>query len=126
MENGNSLLVSTMKDGPALPALGPRALLLYHFCRLQLPGIDLAPEACARHLGRTFAIYTSKAWAAAAWDAYLDKLYPLDWFLTAACLESKPKAWETLFASRAGRSDCLLLDALRDACLDFLSKRLLL
>jgi RNA polymerase sigma factor (sigma-70 family) len=102
-----------MKDGPAAPALGPRALLLYHFCRLQLPVIDLAPAVCARHLERTFAIYQSKAGAAASWDAYLDNLYPLDWFLTAACLEGKPKAWEVLFASRAGRSDCLLMDALR-------------
>jgi RNA polymerase sigma factor (sigma-70 family) len=90
-----------------------RALLVYHFCRLQLPSIELAAEVCARHLERTFAIYRSKAGAAASWDAYLDALYPLDWFLTAACLESNPRAWEALFASRAGRSDCLLTDALR-------------
>jgi RNA polymerase sigma factor (sigma-70 family) len=102
-----------MKDGPALPALGPRALLLYHFCRLQLSAIDLAPEVYVRHLERTFGIYKSKAGAGATWDAYLDNLYPLDWFVTAACLEGNPRAWEALFASRAGRSDCLLLDALR-------------
>src|SRR5262245_14623505 len=111
--NDNRLLVSTMKDRPALPALGPRALLLYHFCRLQLPAIDLTPDACARHLERTFAIHKSKTGQAATWDNYFDNLYPLDWFVTAACLEGKPRAWDALFASRAGRSDCLLMDALR-------------
>src|SRR5437868_4387472 len=102
-----------MKDGPAASALGSRALLLYHFCRLQFPTIELSPEVAARHLQRTFAIYQSKAGASATWDTYLDTLYPLDWFLAAACLEGKPRAWEALFAARAGRSDCLLLDALR-------------
>src|SRR5579862_3042367 len=86
--------------------------LLYHFCRLQLPAIDLSPAACARHLQRTFALFQTKA-AAATWDAYLNNLYPLDWFLASACLEGQARAWEVLFASRAGRSDCLLMDALR-------------
>ena len=98
-----------MKDGPG----GPRVELLYHFCRVQLSSIDLSPAGGASHLQRTFAIYQAKAGAAATWDAYLDNIYPLDWFLAAACLEGKPRAWEVLFASRAGRSDCLLLDALR-------------
>jgi hypothetical protein len=80
---------------------------------LQLPALDLSPEVCARHLQRTFAIYESKAGTSAKWDTYLDNSYPLDWFLAAACLEGKQRAWEVLFASRAGRSDCLLLDALR-------------
>src|SRR5207249_233262 len=30
-----------------------------------------------------------------------------------ACLEGNRAAWEQLFASRAGRADCLLVDALR-------------
>ena len=100
-----------MKDGQA--PLGPRVELLYYFCRLQLPGIDLSAEACARNLRRTFELFRSKGNAAASWDSYLDNLYPLDWFIACACLEGKPRAWEVLFASRAGRSDCLLLDALR-------------
>jgi RNA polymerase sigma factor (sigma-70 family) len=102
-----------MKQRTAAPSLGPRSELVYHFCRLQLPAIDLGPAAAARHLQRTFAIYQAKAGAGASWQAYLDNLYPLDWFLASACLESKSAAWEQLFAARAGRSDCLLMDALR-------------
>src|SRR5437868_15159005 len=98
-----------MKDSPPVP----RWLLLYHFCRLQLPAIDLDAAAASRHLSRVYAIYQARAGDAAFWDAYLDNLYPLDWFLAAACLEGLPSAWELLFAARAGRSDCLLIDALR-------------
>jgi RNA polymerase sigma factor (sigma-70 family) len=105
-------------DRPAADALGPRLELLYHFCRLQLPAVDLASSVCARHLQRTFGLYQAKAGAAkaeagASWDAYLANLYPLDWYLACACLEGKPQAWELLFAARAARSDCLLMDALR-------------
>jgi hypothetical protein len=99
---------------PAAPAeLGPRAELLYHFCRLQLPAVNLAPQTCDRHLQRTFQIYQRKSGAAATWDNYLDNLYPLDWFVASACLEANQRAWDVLFAARAGRTDCLLLDALR-------------
>ena len=94
-------------------ALGPRAELLYCFCRLQLPAVNLAPERCGHHLQRTFEIYRKKVAAPLTWDTYLDHLYPLDWFLASACLEGNRPAWEQLFASRAGRSDCLLMDALR-------------
>ena len=87
--------------------------LLYHFCRLQLPDIDLSAAACERHLRRTFGLHQAKAGAASTWQAYLDNLYPLDWFLDCACLEGNARAWEHLFAARAGRTDCLLMDALR-------------
>ena len=87
--------------------------LLYYFCRLQLPAVRLTSEACGKHLQRTFALYQRKAGAAATWPAYLENLYPLDWFVASACLEGNTPAWEYLFAARAGRSDCLLLDALR-------------
>src|SRR5476651_1826622 len=70
---------------------GPRVEILYYFCRLQMPSVDLPPTR----------------------EAYLDHLYPLDWFLASACLEGNRSAWDHLFASRAGRSDCLLMDALR-------------
>src|SRR5439155_15446826 len=62
---------------------------------------------------RTFEVYQAKENAVASWEDYLDNLYALDWFITAACLEGSTQAWECLFAARAGRSDCLLVDALR-------------
>ena len=102
-----------MTDGTQKPGLSPRAALLYHFCRLQLPAIDLSAEAAASHLRRTFSLWQGKTEASGNWDDYLTNLYPLDWFLSSACLEGKPKAWEALFAARAGRTDCLLVDALR-------------
>jgi RNA polymerase sigma factor (sigma-70 family) len=80
---------------------------------LQLPMVNLSPERCQQHLQRTFAIFQKKNETPITWDAYLDHLYPLDWFLASACLEGDRHAWEHLFASRAGRSDCLLMDALR-------------
>ncbi len=92
---------------------GPRADLLYCFCRLQMPGVDLPVERCVHHLERTFRVFEKKAEDSVTWDAYLDHLYPLDWFLASACIEGNRTAWELLFASRAGRSDCLLMDALR-------------
>ncbi len=92
---------------------GPRVELLYYFCRLQLPAVNLPPERCQQHLQRTFELYQKKVETPLAWEAYLDNLYPLDWFLASACLEGNRSAWEQLFASRAGRSDCLLMDALR-------------
>ena len=90
-----------------------RQALLYHFCRLQLPAVGLAPGAAERHLKRTFDIHRAKAAGAASWEAFLDNLYPLDWFLASACLEGDNRAWETLFAARTSRADCLLIDALR-------------
>jgi hypothetical protein len=92
---------------------GPQVALLYHFCRLQLPGIALAQDAYERHLQRTFALYQGKAGANGSWHTYLENLYPLDWFVACACLEGNGRAWEHLFAARAGRTDTLLLDALR-------------
>lgn len=101
-----------MREG-ASAAPGGRVDLLYAFCRLQLPAINLPPAACARHLERTFQLYRSKAQGPPSWDRYLDNFYPLDWFIASACMEGLTRAWEYLFAARAGRSDCLLMDALR-------------
>ncbi len=93
--------------------LDSRQTLLYHFCRLQMPGVALSPATFGRHLQRTFDLYRAKAGATANWDAYLDNFYPLDWFLASACLEGNHQAWETLFVARTSRADCLLIDALR-------------
>lgn len=89
-----------------------RLALLYHFCRLQLPAVALSLAATERHLRRTFELYQHKE-PKADWDRFLDNLYPLDWFLASACLEGDGRAWETLFAARTSRADCLLIDALR-------------
>src|SRR5581483_4021977 len=87
--------------------------LLYHFCRLQLPAVALSSAVLDRHLQRTYDLYRGKAGAAASWPAFLDNLYPLDWYVACACLEGDGRAWEYLFAARASRADCLLVDALR-------------
>lgn len=89
-----------------------RRALLYHFCRMQLPAVALAPAAFDRHLDRTFTLFRRKN-PDAAFPAYLDALYSLDWYLCCACVEGDGRAWELLFAARTGRSDCLLVDALR-------------
>lgn len=93
--------------------LGLQAELLFAFCRMQLPAVAISSDACSRHLERTFELFRSKVDAEAKWSTYLDHLYPVDWFLASACIEGDGRAWEALFAARAGRSDCLLLDALR-------------
>jgi len=93
---------------------GPRAELLYYFCRLQLPTVALAAAQCDQHLQRSFLLFRGKEGGAdVAPETYLDNLYPLDWYVAVACLEGSEAAWENLFAARAGRSDCLLMDALR-------------
>jgi RNA polymerase sigma factor (sigma-70 family) len=83
---------------------------------LQLPALALTSERFAHHLQRCFDLFRAKrvrAGAAAAFETYLDNLYAVDWFLCCACLENQAKAWEVLFAARATRADCLLVDALR-------------
>src|SRR5437764_7637126 len=89
-----------------------RRALLYHFCRMQMPPVALAPDAFGRHLDRTFAVYQAKV-PDVEFAAYLGSLYCLDWYLCCACLERDGRAWELLFAARTGRSDVLLVDALR-------------
>lgn len=93
-----------------------RVHLLYYFCRMQLPSVVLPPQTCEEHLHRTFHLYETSARRKkekASWNDYLDNLYPVDWYVASACLEANERAWEYLFAARAGRSDCLLMDALR-------------
>jgi RNA polymerase sigma factor (sigma-70 family) len=79
---------------------------------MQMPAVALSVERFHSHLGRTFAIFQSKT-AELTWDKYLASLYVLDWFLCCGCLEGDNRSWEALFATRTGRSDCLLIDALR-------------
>jgi RNA polymerase sigma factor (sigma-70 family) len=90
-----------------------RRTLLYHFCHLQLPAVGLPPKTFRKHLDRTYQLFQAKQTGPVVWPAYLDGLYAIDWFLCCGCLESQARAWEVLFASRTGRSDALLVDALR-------------
>lgn len=103
------------RNPPPVPA-GSQALL-FHFCRLQLPTVILPTASLEKHLQRTFDLYAAKAAAAASWSAYFENLYPLDWYVACACLEGDGRAWEHLFAARANRTDCLLVDALRTRAL---------
>src|SRR5438270_405527 len=123
-----------------------RRALLYHFCRMQMPAVAVAPDAFGRHLDRTFAVYRAKV-AGADFAAYLDTLYCLDWYLCCACLAAR----EAL--GRLSDGELLILglrlryrmsqrevahllgvhegtisrqtDKLRDRCLEQISRRLL-
>src|SRR5262245_13491646 len=66
--------------------------LLYHFCRLQLPRIELTAAAFDRHLQRCFALSRAKD-GAVSWEGYLANLHAVDWFLCCACLEGNARAW---------------------------------
>jgi len=90
-----------------------RSFLLYHFIRLQLPGIRIAEPKFASHLERSFQLFLPKNPAAVSWSVFLEGLYAVDWAVCIGCLEGQNAAWEVLFNARTGRSDCLLVDALR-------------
>src|SRR5436309_8619704 len=105
-----------MDHSPPTTHQSPLTALLYHYCRLQLPAVRLTEAAAERHLWRTFELHRAKrsrAGEAVSWEAYLETLHPVDWFLCCGCLEGEKAAWEALFAARANRVDCLLVDALR-------------
>lgn len=89
-----------------------RRALLFHFCRLQMPAISIPSGSFDRHVARTFELFRAKE-PSTTLDGYLESLYALDWYLCVACLEGDRTAWDMLFAARTGRSDCLLVDALR-------------
>lgn len=113
MKFGGVLRVFAMSKKAWSKSQALRITLIYHFCRLQLPGVSLSAAAFEKHLERTFAIFQGKAGPQATWQVYLDNLYPVDWYLACACLDRDRTAWNYLFAARAGRADCLLVDALR-------------
>ncbi|MFO0935990.1 MAG: sigma-70 family RNA polymerase sigma factor [Gemmataceae bacterium] len=101
----------------ALPTPTPpdlrRLNLVYHYIRLQLPQISLERSRFDTEIARTFAIYYPKADKPITWNEYLGGFYALDWDVCIGCLNGSEPAWETLFAARTGRSDMLLIDALR-------------
>ena len=89
-----------------------RVALLFHFTRLQLPSIQVPESKFRDHLDRTFRIFFPKS-PATTWSSYLEGLYALDWTVCVGCLDGSNPAWEALFNARTGRSDFLLVDALR-------------
>ncbi len=90
-----------------------RVILLYHFIRLQIPGIRIPEPKFASHLERSFQLFLPKNPVPVSWTAFLEGLYAVDWAVCIGCLEGQSAAWEVLFNARTGRSDCLLVDALR-------------
>jgi RNA polymerase sigma factor (sigma-70 family) len=101
-----------MKQVVDNPPFDAKVQLLWIFCRLQLPVISLPEHVFARHVQRMFGLFKAKQ-PGALFPQFLKDLYPVDAYLTIGCLEGDRRAWETLFAARAGRSDRLLVDALR-------------
>lgn len=106
-----------MTTPPTTPTLTPadrgRAALLYHFVRLQLPGLGIPEAKFLAHLERSYRLFLPKNPAPVPWSAFLEGLYAVDWAVCIGCLEGQSAAWELLFNARTGRSDCLLVDALR-------------
>jgi RNA polymerase sigma factor (sigma-70 family) len=96
---------------PASSTVG-RVPFLYHFSRLQLAAVALPLPVYAESLRRMFAAHQKKV-SDATWDVFLEHLHIVDAFLAAACLARDRQAWEALFAARTGRSDQILVDALR-------------
>lgn len=87
---------------------------LYYYLRFQLPSVTLDLPSYRQHLHRTYARNrTAAEQAARSWSEYLDHLYGIDWYVCCGCLERQRAAWQALFATRTGRSDRLLIDALR-------------
>jgi DNA-directed RNA polymerase specialized sigma24 family protein len=106
--------VTTQPNGPAFSATERgRAGLLFQFTRLQLPGLRLSETKFLAHLERSYRIFLPKNSAPVTGTEYLEGLYAVDWGVCIGCLEGQNAAWEVLFNARTGRSDCLLVDALR-------------
>jgi hypothetical protein len=108
-------LVSTNHTSPITHTLAERSrlTLLFQFIRLQLPSIRIAESTFSSHLDRSYQIFLPKNPAPISWSVFLEGLYAVDWAVCIGCLEGQNSAWEVLFNARTGRSDCLLVDALR-------------
>ena len=90
-----------------------RLALMSPFCRMQMPGVDVAWGSFRDHAERTYHLFAKKSEQPVSGPSYLDQLYTLDWYLCCGCLDGDRWAWEVLFSAKTGRSDCLLIDALR-------------
>lgn len=96
------------------PLLG----LLYHFCRYQRPQVLVRFREFQNHLVHMFTRAT-RVQPELTPERFQANLHLLDAYLVMGCLERLPAAWELLFAARAGRSDRLLVDALRGHAVRF-------
>ena len=83
------------------PADRGRAGLLYHFTRLQLPGVRLSEPKFVAHLERSYRIFLPKNPEPVTWAAFLEGLYAVDWAVCIGCLEGQNAAWELLFNARS-------------------------
>jgi hypothetical protein len=89
-------------------------MLVYHFCRVQLPGIALSLPPFEDRLRGMFERAHGSKTPVSGWSEFLEKLQAVDAFVVAACLEGTEDAWQLLlFDARVGRQDKRLLDALR-------------
>jgi RNA polymerase sigma factor (sigma-70 family) len=86
---------------------------LYHFLRVQMPRLALPRDRFDDRLEQAFAIYAPKVSTPLSWTLFFEGFHCVDWSVAAGCLEGSNPAWEALFAARTGRSDLLLVDALR-------------
>jgi RNA polymerase sigma factor (sigma-70 family) len=90
--------------------------LLYHFCRLRLPQVNLPADVFERRTVQAFEMFQAKRGKegeTTTWESFIDTIYALDWFIACACLEGLEGGWRLLFHARANRTDALLVDALR-------------
>lgn len=95
--------------------------LLYHFCRLRLPGVNLPLAFFSEKLSHVFDRWPGLSplpepdhgTRPKTWSAFLDNLHAQDFFLACACLKGERTAWEHLFGTRLLRGEGLLVDALR-------------
>ncbi len=95
-----------------MPVMDPRCPLLYHYCRIQRPRLNLSYAQFITHLQRMYerAKHISPSMD---WNTFVGQWQALDGFLAAACMERLDAAWEQLFCAKVGHADRLLLDALR-------------
>ena len=105
-----------MESGTTKPINGneKEARMVRAFCGVHLPGINLQHEKLSFHLQRCKELFNAKCRAKGLPEkSLLEGLHFLDFYLNSSCIEGLSTAWETLFASKTGRHDQLLVDALR-------------
>ena len=95
------------------PGAQARRAAAYHYSRIQFPSLAVSADSFRAHLERAMLTYLPKLPKPMEWIEFFDGLYALDWTICCGCVDGLDRAWEILFNTRTGRSDCLLVDALR-------------